>query len=96
MELPGNDGVIVKFSVHAVQLRPSPPYPTGQALHVETVAQLTPAKQNQVIPQPAGGGGFGGGGAGDGGNGGAAIVATVGDVVSATPVVGTPAAINAA
>ena len=60
------------------------------------MAQLTPAKQNQVMPQPAGGGGVGGGGAGDGGSGGAAIVATVGDVVSATPVVGTPAATSAA
>lgn len=59
-------------------------------------AQLTPAKHHQLIPQPAGGGGMGGGGAGDGGCGGAAIVATVGAVVSATPVVGTPAATSAA
>ena len=65
-------------------------------MHVETVAQLTPAKHCQVIPHPAGGGGFGGGGAGDGGCGGAAIVACTGGVVSATPVVGTPAATSAA
>ena len=60
------------------------------------MAQLTPAKQDQVIPQPAGGGGFGGGGLGDGGCGGVAIVTTVGAVVSTTPVVGTPAATSAA
>ena len=63
---------------------------------MEADAQLTPAKQDQVIPQPAGGGGFGGGGLGDGGCGGAVIVASTGAVVSATPVVGTPAATRAA
>ena len=48
-----------------------------------------------MIPQPAGGGGFGGGGAGDGGSGGTETVVKEGLVVSATPVVGTPAATSA-
>ena len=90
-DAPANDGVIVTRRSHATQLRPSPAMPTGQSPQVDTVAQLTPEKHDQVMPQPAGGGGDGGGGAGEGGCGGAEIVATTGGVVSARPVVGTPA-----
>jgi hypothetical protein len=88
---PLNEGVMVTRRSHGVQLRPSPAMPTGQGPQVDAVVHCTPEKQDQVMPQPAGGGGDGGGGAGAGGCGGAEMVATTGGVVSAKPVVATPA-----
>ena len=78
------------LSVHGAQVRPSPDWPAGQGPQPLRLAQLTPAAHWYTTPQPYGGGGDGDGEGGMGGDGGAAMVASVGGVVSTTPVTVTP------